>query len=139
MDRAAQKAGKTYSGIEGFAMQDASLQESMGPIVDRTKETLVSTDSGIIMARQRLLRAVKALVETGADAAGRRPRAPARPLGFGRPAARSAVQGWRARSADRAAGRRAGVGIKTGPSGSHLMRTLGISASGFWKLAAYAH
>ena len=46
-------------------MQDASLQESMGPIVDRTKETLISTDSGIIMARQRLLRAVKALVETG--------------------------------------------------------------------------
>jgi phthalate 4,5-dioxygenase oxygenase subunit len=65
MDRAAQKAGKTYSGVEGFAMQDASLQESMGPIVDRTKETLVSTDSGIIMARQRLLRAVKALVDTG--------------------------------------------------------------------------
>ena len=37
----------------------------MGPIVDRTKETLVSTDSGIIMARQRLLRAVKAFVEGG--------------------------------------------------------------------------
>ena len=65
MDRAAQKAGSTYSGVEGFAMQDASLQESMGPIVDRTKETLVSTDNGIIMARQRLLRAVKALVEDG--------------------------------------------------------------------------
>jgi phenylpropionate dioxygenase-like ring-hydroxylating dioxygenase large terminal subunit len=63
MDRAAQKAGRTYSGVDGIAMQDASLQESMGPIVDRTKETLVSTDSGIIMARQRLLRAVKALVE----------------------------------------------------------------------------
>jgi phthalate 4,5-dioxygenase oxygenase subunit len=63
MDRAAQKAGKTYSGIEGFAMQDASLQESMGPVVDRTKETLVSTDSGIIMARQRLLRAIKAFTE----------------------------------------------------------------------------
>jgi len=65
MDRAAQKAGKTYSGIEGFAMQDASLQESMGPIVDRTKETLVSTDSGIIMARQKLLRAIKAFTEQG--------------------------------------------------------------------------
>jgi len=63
MNRAAQKAGTTYSGIEGFAMQDASIQESMGPIVDRTKETLVSTDSGIIMARQRLLRAIKAFAE----------------------------------------------------------------------------
>ena len=44
-------------------MQDASLQESMGPIVDRTKENLVSTDNGIIMARHRLLRAAKALRE----------------------------------------------------------------------------
>ena len=42
-------------------MQDASLQESMGPIVDRTKENLVSTDNGIIMARHRLLRAAKAM------------------------------------------------------------------------------
>jgi phthalate 4,5-dioxygenase oxygenase subunit len=46
-------------------MQDASLQESMGPIVDRTKENLVSTDNGIIMARHRLMRAAKALVEKG--------------------------------------------------------------------------
>ena len=65
MDRAAQKAGRTFSGIEGIGMQDASLQESMGPIVDRTKENLVSTDNGIIMARHRLLRAVKALVDKG--------------------------------------------------------------------------
>jgi len=63
MDRAAQKAGRSFSGVAGIAMQDASLQESMGPIVDRTKENLVSTDNGIIMARHRLLRAAKALVE----------------------------------------------------------------------------
>ena len=65
IDRAAQKAGVTFSGVAGIAMQDASLQESMGPIVDRSKENLVSTDNGIIMARHRLLRAVKALVEKG--------------------------------------------------------------------------
>jgi phthalate 4,5-dioxygenase len=65
IDRAAQKAGRTYSGVEGIAMQDASLQESMGPIVDRTKENLVSTDNGIIMARHRLLRSVKALNDKG--------------------------------------------------------------------------
>jgi phthalate 4,5-dioxygenase len=63
IDREAQKAGRTFSGVEGIAMQDASLQESMGPVVDRTKENLVSTDNGIIMARHRLLRAVKALVD----------------------------------------------------------------------------
>lgn len=79
IDRVAQKAGRTFSGVEGFAMQDASLQESMGPIVDRTKENLVSTDNGIIMARHRLLRAVKALVDKdvtppGVDAAHQRVR-----------------------------------------------------------------
>jgi phenylpropionate dioxygenase-like ring-hydroxylating dioxygenase large terminal subunit len=65
MDREAQKRGETFSGVRGIAQQDASLQESMGPIVDRTKENLVSTDNGIIMARHRLLRAAKALVEKG--------------------------------------------------------------------------
>jgi phenylpropionate dioxygenase-like ring-hydroxylating dioxygenase large terminal subunit len=65
MDRAAQKSGASYSGVAGFGMQDASVQESMGPIVDRAKENLVSTDNGIIMARHRLLRAAKALVEKG--------------------------------------------------------------------------
>ena len=65
MDRAAQRRGDTFSGIEGIAMQDASLQESMGPVVDRTRENLVGTDNGIIMARNKLLRAVRALVEKG--------------------------------------------------------------------------
>jgi phthalate 4,5-dioxygenase oxygenase subunit len=65
MDRVAQRSGRSYSGVEGIAIQDASIQESMGPIVDRTRERLVSTDNGIIMARQRLLRAAKALMENG--------------------------------------------------------------------------
>jgi hypothetical protein len=38
-------------------MQDASLQESMGPVQDRTKENLCSTDNGIIMMRRMLLKA----------------------------------------------------------------------------------
>jgi nitrite reductase/ring-hydroxylating ferredoxin subunit len=70
MDRAAQKAGLTYSGIEGIGIQDASLQESMGPIADRTMENLVSTDNGIIMARHRLRKAAKALVEKGVQPPG---------------------------------------------------------------------
>jgi phthalate 4,5-dioxygenase oxygenase subunit len=60
MDRAAQKAGLSFSGVEGIGMQDASLQESMGPIADRTREHLVSTDNGIIMTRNALLEAAKA-------------------------------------------------------------------------------
>jgi hypothetical protein len=70
IDRAAQRAGRTYSGVTGIAMQDASLQESMGPIVDRTKENLVSTDNGIIMARYRLLIAAKALADKGISPPG---------------------------------------------------------------------
>jgi hypothetical protein len=70
MDRAAQKRGETYCGVRGIAMQDASVQESMGPIVDRTKENLVSTDNGIIMARHRLMRAAKALAEKGVTPPG---------------------------------------------------------------------
>src|SRR4029453_4416539 len=39
INREAQKAGRTFSGVEGIGMQDASLQESMGPVGGRTKET----------------------------------------------------------------------------------------------------
>ena len=60
MDRQAQKIGTTYSGIDGIAMQDASLQESMGPIQDRTRENLCGTDNGVTMTRQFLTRAAKA-------------------------------------------------------------------------------
>jgi len=65
IDRAAQKRGETFSGVRGIAQQDASLQESMGPIVDRTKERLVSSDTGIIKARQKLRKAVEALRDEG--------------------------------------------------------------------------
>ncbi len=65
MDREAQKRNEHYSGVKGIAIQDASLQESMGPIVDRTKERLVATDAGIIKARQKLRKAVIALSEEG--------------------------------------------------------------------------
>lgn len=57
IDREGQKTGRYFSGVKGIAMQDASLQESMGPIVDRTKERLVSTDLAIVQARRRLIQA----------------------------------------------------------------------------------
>jgi len=63
MDRAAQKANKTYCGVKTIAMQDAAIQESMGPIQDRSKENLTSTDNGVIMARIRLRKAALAAAE----------------------------------------------------------------------------
>jgi phthalate 4,5-dioxygenase oxygenase subunit len=70
MDRAAQKRGESFSGIRGIAQQDASLQESMGPIVDRTKERLVSSDTGIIKARQKLRKSIDALRDEGVTPPG---------------------------------------------------------------------
>jgi phthalate 4,5-dioxygenase len=61
MNREAQSSGLSYSGVEGVGMQDASLQESMGSIQDRTRENLVSTDNGIIMMRQAMIKAAKSL------------------------------------------------------------------------------
>ncbi|MEP4545403.1 MAG: aromatic ring-hydroxylating dioxygenase subunit alpha [Saccharospirillum sp.] len=73
IDRQAQKEGRTYSGVEGIAIQDSSLQESMGPIIDRTKENLVSTDNGIIMARQMLRKAAIALKDKDQQPPGVQP------------------------------------------------------------------
>jgi phenylpropionate dioxygenase-like ring-hydroxylating dioxygenase large terminal subunit len=65
MDREAQKSGLAYSGVHGIAIQDGSLQESMGPICDRTNEVLVPTDKGIMMARRKIFKALKNLQENG--------------------------------------------------------------------------
>ncbi|WP_157220098.1 Rieske 2Fe-2S domain-containing protein [Flavisphingomonas formosensis] len=78
MDREAQKAKVVYSGIKGIAIQDSSLQESMGPIADRTNEHLVSTDKAIVMARAKLRKSALEVQEGGTapglDAAGQRVR-----------------------------------------------------------------
>ena len=74
IDRAAQKAGTTFCGVTGIAMQDAAVQESMGPVQDRSKENLVSTDNAIIMARHRLYRAAIALAQKGTPPPGTDPK-----------------------------------------------------------------
>ncbi|MFY9550703.1 MAG: Rieske 2Fe-2S domain-containing protein [Thermoanaerobaculia bacterium] len=55
IDRERQRSAN-FTGIEESPpLQDAAVQESMGPIVDRTREHLGSTDVGIIHVRKRLL------------------------------------------------------------------------------------
>ena len=71
MDRARQKTGELYSGVESIAIQDSSLQESMGPIQNRTREMLTTTDRGIMQARRRLMAAATALAEKGIEPPGR--------------------------------------------------------------------
>jgi hypothetical protein len=72
IDRAAQKAGRTFSGVLGVGVQDAAIQESMGFSADRTAEHLVTTDKGIVMTRRRLLDAAQALAK-GEQPPGREP------------------------------------------------------------------
>lgn len=61
IDRKAQKDKRSYSGVFGFAVQDSSLQESMGPIQNHEKEKLLPTDRAIVMARRMLYEAATAL------------------------------------------------------------------------------
>jgi len=57
-DRKVQKT-VNFTGIEEFLNQDACATESMGPIVDRSKEHLGVSDSYIIQVRKFLLKALR--------------------------------------------------------------------------------
>ena len=57
IDRQAQKDKRAYSGVFGFAVQDSSLQESMGPIQNHEAEKLLPTDRAIVMCRRMLYEA----------------------------------------------------------------------------------
>ncbi|HEU0168031.1 MAG TPA: hypothetical protein VFS62_09660, partial [Chloroflexota bacterium] len=66
-----------YTGIVNTPVQDfAVCEDQRGPICDRTKEHLVSTDKYIIQVRRRLVDAAKALQQ------GEEPREPWQPEAF---------------------------------------------------------
>ena len=69
IDRDLQKKS-SMTGIHGFATQDMAIQESMGPLADRTRERLGTSDTAIIAARRLLLQEIRALE------AGEEPSAP---------------------------------------------------------------
>jgi phthalate 4,5-dioxygenase len=64
LDRQAQRT-KSFTGIEGVNTQDRAVQESMGHIVDRSREHLGPADKAIIQTRRLLLQAVKTVQEGG--------------------------------------------------------------------------
>src|SRR5215467_3110528 len=68
IDRQAQKT-LGYSGIEGINTQDHAIQESMGPIVDRSQEHLGASDKAIIAMRRTLLQAAR-FIGQGVDPPG---------------------------------------------------------------------
>jgi len=64
IDRQRQKTAN-FTGIEGINTQDRAVQESMGRIVDRSKEHLGPADKAIIQARRLLIEAVKTVQAGG--------------------------------------------------------------------------
>jgi len=69
IDRENQRS-QTFTGVRGVAEQDAMIQESLGPIADRTIEHLTATDAGVVRFRRAVLQGAKALAE------GKAPEAP---------------------------------------------------------------
>jgi hypothetical protein len=60
IDRKLQKT-KSYTGITGVSEQDAAVQDSQGPIADRTREHLGPTDLGILQFRKLVMDCARAL------------------------------------------------------------------------------
>jgi phthalate 4,5-dioxygenase oxygenase subunit len=56
-----QQRKSTMTGIQSFGSQDQAIQESMGPMVDRTRERLGTSDTAIIATRRLLLQEIRAL------------------------------------------------------------------------------
>lgn len=55
IDRQLQASGKSFTGMRGLAIQDCAIQESMGPVADRTQEHLLTCDTAVVKIRQLLL------------------------------------------------------------------------------------
>ncbi len=66
IDRDAQRSWKSFTGIAGIRQQDMAMTESMGPIMDRRREHLGTTDQFIIRTRRRLIACARALQVNGA-------------------------------------------------------------------------
>ena len=64
IDRKAQKT-VSFTGIGSIHLQDQAVTESMGPVYDRTREHLGTSDAMVIRTRKRLLDAARALRDRG--------------------------------------------------------------------------
>ncbi len=64
IDRGVQRT-KSFTGIEGVNAQDRAVQESMGPIVNRSLEHLGQTDKAVITTRRMLLKAMEIVQDGG--------------------------------------------------------------------------
>jgi hypothetical protein len=65
INRDLQRAGVSYTGIDGIQLQDQAVQESMGGITDHTFERLSPSDLMITHVRRSLIRAARAYKKDG--------------------------------------------------------------------------
>ena len=56
---------RNYTGICGVNTQDFALQEGMGPICDRSREFLGSSDKAVLTMRRMLLEALDTVEKGG--------------------------------------------------------------------------
>jgi phthalate 4,5-dioxygenase len=63
VDRQAQREWRSYSGIPGTRQQDMAVTETMGPIYNRSREHLGTSDSMIIRTRRRWIAVARAFGE----------------------------------------------------------------------------
>jgi hypothetical protein len=73
IDREAQRqntGSAGFTGITGIAMQDAAVTSSMGPIYDRSKEHLGTSDVMVIRVRRRVIAAIQAHMKYGTPPPG---------------------------------------------------------------------
>jgi len=59
IDRKLQASGESYTGMKGFGTEDCAIQESMGPITDRSAEHLLACDAAIVKIRRLLRQTIK--------------------------------------------------------------------------------
>ena len=53
------RQGRSFTGISGVLNQDFAVQESMGPIDDRSAEHLGASDMAILHMRRLMLKAIR--------------------------------------------------------------------------------
>lgn len=70
-DRDAMRRG-SWSGLGGVAVEDFAVEESMGPIFDRSKEHLGTSDAAVIRMRRLMIESARRLVTDGTPPHGLR-------------------------------------------------------------------
>jgi phenylpropionate dioxygenase-like ring-hydroxylating dioxygenase large terminal subunit len=65
IDREAQAAGRSFTGLADIHLQDQAVTESMGPITDHGFEHLTAGDAMVITTRRRLLQAARDFAASG--------------------------------------------------------------------------